>query len=124
MDAGALRGSIDELLGGRDVVITAHAVRGVGPLIDAVRSHGAARILVLAGSEGTGEAPEDVASVVVPATVRSMTEEVLALESLADHMTAAHHTALDAWDPDRGAVVLALPLLVAAEIGGRPVVGA
>jgi hypothetical protein len=124
MGAGELREPIDGLVGGRDVIVTAHAVRGIGPLVDAVRSHGAGRILVLAGTEGTGDRPDDVADVVVGLAVRSMTEEVLALESLVDHMGSEHHAALDAWDPDRRAVALALPLLVADEVGGRPVLGA
>jgi hypothetical protein len=124
MDEGTLRGPIDDLVGGRDVIVTAHAVRGIVPLVEGLRSHGAGRILVLAGTEGTGERADDVETVTVDLTVRSMTEEVLALESLVDHMTAEHHRAVDAWDPERRAVVLPLPLLVADEVGGRPVIGA
>ncbi|HEV7720554.1 MAG TPA: ATP-grasp domain-containing protein [Iamia sp.] len=123
MDGAALRGPIDRLVGGRDVVITTHAVRGMQPTVDAVRAHGARRILVLGGTEGTGDWPEGIEAVIVPATVRSMTEEVLALESLVERMGPEHHAALDAWDPDRTALVLGNPLTTGPEVGGRPIAG-
>ncbi len=123
MDEGNLRGPVDGLVGGRDVVVLAHAVRGLGPLVDAVREHGAGRVLVLAGSEGTGDRPEGIDALVVDTPVRTMTEEVLALESLVERMGPEHHAVLDAWDPDRTALVLGNPLTTGAAIGGRPVAG-
>jgi hypothetical protein len=123
VDEGTLRERVDGLLGGRDVIVTSFAVRGTVALVEGLRGHGAGRVLVLAAGEGTGPRPEGVEAVVVPTPVRSMTEEVLALESLVDRMGPEHHAALDAWDPDRTALVLGNAITTGAAIGGRPVVG-
>jgi hypothetical protein len=122
--ATRLRGPIDALVGGRDVILTAPVVRGTGPIVGAVRAHGAERVLVLATSEGTGERPDDVTGVVVDAEVATMTEELLALEAITERLTPAHHAALDAWDPERRALVLANPFTVGDDLGGRRIVGA
>ncbi len=123
-DAAALRRPIDELVGGRDVIVTAPVVRGTAPIVGALRDHGAGRILVLATSEGTGDRPDDVTGVVIDAAVGSMTEELLAIEQIADLLGAEHHAVLDAWDPDRAALVVANPFTVGTDLGGRPIRGA
>lgn len=123
-DVTTLRGRIDELVGGRDVILTAPAVRGVQPIVGAVRAHGARRVMVVATSEGTGERPDDVTGVVVDAAVGTMTEEVGALERLGTLLTPEHHAAIDAWDPERAALVVASPFTVGDALGGRPIRGA
>ncbi|QYG93286.1 ATP-grasp domain-containing protein [Iamia sp. SCSIO 61187] len=123
MGAGEVARAIDRLVGGRDVVLTTNAVRGVGPLVEAVRSHGAARVLVLGTGEGTGDRPDDVTTVLAPRRAGTMSEEVVALEGLLEGLEPEALAAIDAWDPDRQALVLANPFVVGADLGGRPIVG-
>lgn len=123
MDAGTLRAAIDQLVDGRDVILITNVVRGTGPMVAAVRSHAARRVLVLGTNEGTGDLPEDAATVLAPVRAATMSEEVAALEGLLDQLDPTVHEQLDAWDPDRTALVLANPFVVGAELGGRPIVG-
>lgn len=121
---GELTAALDDLVDGRDVILLTPVARGVGSWVDAVRSHGGGRVLVVAAGEGAGDVVDGVDTIVLGLTAGGMSEEVLALEALTDHIGPAHHAAIDAWDPQRRAVVLANPVTVADEVGGRPVIGA
>lgn len=122
MDEG-LTAAIDDVVDGRDVVLLTPVARGIAPWVDAVRAHGGRRVLVVAAGEGTGDEVPDIETVVLGITAGGMSEEVLALEAFTDHVGPAHHAAVDAWDPERRALVMANPFTVADALGGRPVVG-
>lgn len=123
MDAGTVRAAFDQLVHGRDVVVITNVLRGSGPLVDAARRHGARRVLLLGTNEGTGDLPEDVTTVLAPVSAPTMSQEVVALEELLADLDPEVLAALDAWDPDRAALVLANPFVVGADLGGRPIAG-
>jgi len=123
MDERALRAAVGALVGGRDVIVITNVVRGTGPMVTALREHGARRVLVLGTNEGTGDRPEGAATVLAPLPAATMSEEVVALEGMLDGLDAGVHQQLDAWDPDHGALVLTNPFAVGSDLGGRPVIG-
>ncbi|HXH56913.1 hypothetical protein [Iamia sp.] len=92
---------------GRAVVVLVTAVRGAGPMVAALNEMGAVRVLVVAAGEGTGP-PLDgaVRRIGLGHRATTMTQEVLAAETMTDELTADQHASLDAFDPDRTALVL------------------
>jgi hypothetical protein len=84
------------------------------------------RPFLLAHGVGTGPlaGPGDAESHLLPeGDAASIVESThVQIRMLAD-LPADAQAALDAWDPDRRAVVLASPFFTGTEIGGRPVIG-
>jgi hypothetical protein len=121
-----VRAALRRMFDGRPVVITGGPLAGLGRLVPDVTELSGRLPFLLANGVGTGPVPgpgdaemhllpEGSAASVVAATHAQ-------IKILAD-LPADALAALEAWDPDRQAVVLASPFFTGTEIAGRPVIG-
>jgi hypothetical protein len=121
-----VRGALRRMFAGRPVVISGGPLAGLARLVPDVTELSGHRPFLLANGVGTGPLPEpgDAEIHLLPeGNAASVVQSIHAqLRILAD-LPADAPAALDAWDPDRRAVVLASPFFTGAEIGGRPVIG-
>jgi hypothetical protein len=121
-----VREALRRMFAGRPVVITGGPVAGLVRSVPDVTELSGRAPFLLASGVGTGALPEPgvVEVHLLPEEKGlSMVRAVHAqLDILAD-LPADALAALDAWDPDRRAVVLASPFFTGTEIAGRPVVG-
>lgn len=112
------------VVAGRDVVLLGMVVRGAGTVVDALAELDARRVMVIATGEGTGpELPASVTRMIVPVAATSMTEELFGAERLGNRLDRAGHAVLDAFDPDRRAVVIPSPFVTEGDLGGRRIRG-
>jgi len=121
-----VRGALCRMFDGRPVVITGGPLAGLVRLVPDVTEFSGRRPFVLANGVGTGPVPGpgEVEMHLLPegnsTSVVGSTHEQLRI--LAD-LPADALVALDSWDPDKRAVVLASPFFTGSEIGGRDIIG-
>jgi hypothetical protein len=121
-----VHGALRRMFAGCPVVISGGPVAGLARLVPDVTDLSGHRPLLLANGVGTGTVPEPGAAeihLLPEGNAASVVQSIHAqLRILAD-LPADALAALDAWDPDRRAVVLASPFFTGTDIGGRPVIG-
>jgi hypothetical protein len=121
-----VRDALRAMLAGRPVVLSGGPVAALARSVPEVTELTGQRPFLLAHGLGTGSlpAPEEAVVHLLPAEnaaslVRAVHQQ---LQMLAD-LPADAGAALDAWDPERRAVVLASPFFTGRQIGGRTVIG-
>jgi len=109
MDAAYYRDLIRPLIGGRRVVLCGVLLNASTALVNTLRELGAERCLVLAHGLGTGAPPsaESADRVVVETPASDMIQEFRQVERLFAHLPRPFLDALERFDPDRTALVLA-----------------
>ena len=115
-----------ELVAGRMVIVVGGVAAAFTQLVRDVRGFGAREVLVVAQGTGTGDLPStDEARLVVveAARVTSATEDALASIAFADHPPAEAVAAVDAFDPDGGAICLLGPFATTRRYCGRESLG-
>ena len=122
-----VREALRRMFAGRPVVISGGPVAGLVRLVPDVTELSGRKPFLLANGVGTGPVLGRAEVEMLRAPRRKRHDHRWAaltsqLDILAD-LPADALAALDAWDPDRGAVVLASPFFTGTEIGGRPVIG-
>jgi hypothetical protein len=105
------------------VVVAGGPLAGMQPRLDAVRALGARRPLCVAFGLGTGPLPaeEDADRFVVPQEEQPLLESIYEEMRLLADPPPDLRAALDAYDPECRAVVLAGPFLTARDVAGRRV---
>jgi hypothetical protein len=121
-----VREALRRMFAGRPVVITGGPLAGLVRSVPEVTTLTGRTPFLLASGVGTGPLPEPGAvevHVLPEGKAASLVGAVHAQLGVLADLPADALAALDAWDPDRRAVVLASPFFTGTEIGGRPVVG-
>jgi len=121
-----VREALRRMFASRPVVLTGGPVAGLVRSVPDVTELSGRKPFLLANGIGTGATPEpDEAHVhLLPdGAASSLVRSVHAQLEILAELPADALTALDAWDPDRNAVVLASPFFTGPAIGGRPVIG-
>jgi hypothetical protein len=121
-----VRGALRRMFADRPVVLTGGPLAGLVRSVPEVTELSGRAPFLLANGVGTGSLPEPGAADVHVLREGKTTSVVQAVHAQVDvlaHLPADALAALDAWDPDRRAVVLASPFFTGTEIGGRPVIG-
>jgi hypothetical protein len=105
------------------VIVAGGPLAGMQPRLTAVRALGARRPLCVAFGLGTGPLPaeEDADRFVVPQEEQPLLESIYEEMRLLADPPPDLRAALDAYDPECRAVVLAGPFLTAREVAGRRV---
>ncbi|HSK28047.1 MAG TPA: ATP-grasp domain-containing protein [Jiangellales bacterium] len=108
----------------RRVVVWSGVLAAATQLVGQLHAYGARRPLVLAGSNGTGPLPDpgscDVLVLDLP-SVDTVSAEVRRDGRVVGSLPAEAVAALEAYDPDGRAVVLASPFTTVRHVRGRPV---
>ncbi len=114
------------LVGGRPVVLAGGVLAGSAPRVRRLRELGAERVLVVAGSVGTGElpSPEDAEWVVTDLPGGDIVATLRAEEAMLADPPTEVLDALDAFDRAGRALVLGNGPPTAARLGERAVFGA
>jgi hypothetical protein len=121
-----VRGALRRMFAGRPVVISGGPAAGIARLIPDVTELSGQQPFLLAYGVGTGPMPRpgDAEMFVLPeGRSTSVVQATHAMIRVLADLPADAIAALDAWDPDRQAVVLGNPFFTGTEIGGRPVIG-
>lgn len=100
--------------------VLAAAPRHIAEL-EAVGVH---RMLVLAGSRGTGPVPDDVPAVVLDVSGPTLMEAIRAIDDAMGDLDPGARAAVDAFDPDGAAKVIGTPLTQLSTIADRAIWGA
>jgi hypothetical protein len=109
----------------RKVILAGHVLAGATKLVEGLVALGAQECFVLASTTGTGPLPDDsVPRFVLGVTAPNPSVEIQRTNRALADLPPDARVALDAFDPDRDALVLTLPFLDPAEIGGRVPYGA
>lgn len=114
-----------DLVAGRRVILTGMPVAGSPPTVRLLRSAGAERCFVLGPMVGTGALPDPADAdwlsldIEAPDAVALFRADERAMVDPPDEVVAA----LDRFDPDRDAVVLAMPFAAVTNVAGRPAFG-
>lgn len=114
-------------LDGRPVIVFMDVLAPVGRLVDALRAHGSPRILVIAGSRGTGEIDEALgreAVVIGLAPGRDLMAGIRGFLAVMEWPPSDVAMAIEQFDPDREAIVVGPLFCEAQSVLGRPVFGA
>jgi hypothetical protein len=121
-----IRGALRRTFDGRPVVITGGPLAGLMRLVPDVTEISGRKPFLLANGVGTGPVPGpgEVEMHLLPegdaTTVVGSTHQQL---KILGGLPAEALAALDAWDPDRRAMVLASPFFTGTHIGGRDIIG-
>ena len=107
----------------RPVILAGGPLAGMAPRLNAVRILGARRPLCVAFGLGTGPLPseEEAERFVVPQQEQPLLESIYEEMRLLADPVPDLRAALDAYDPQCQAVVLAGPFMTSADLAGRPV---
>ena len=126
MDVDLVRGRLAPLVAGRKVVLAGSPLAGLTRTCKRLRELGAERSFLLATGRGTGPVPEpDQAEQLVIDLPRtsSVIDEIRAALSLIADLPAHALEALDRYDPDRRALVIAPTFNELTTVAGRRVFG-
>jgi RimJ/RimL family protein N-acetyltransferase len=123
--AERIRGAVRDWLGGRRVVLAGMPVAATPRWIHQLRTLGAGRVLVVGTTLGTGDLPDPEHAEWIDLDIRASdpVDEFRQFERLAADPHAAVTEALDRFDPEGGALVLAAPFQAVTTLGGRAVDG-
>jgi RimJ/RimL family protein N-acetyltransferase len=115
-----------QFLGGRRVVLVGLPVAAATRFVGLLRRLGSDQCLVVGTTLGAGELPDraDAAWVDLDIDAADLMDEFRQFERTVADPPSDLTAALDRFDPDGDALVLAAPYQAVAAIGGRPVVGA
>lgn len=119
----AILARLRPLVEDRPVVVAGGPLAGMQPRLETVRVLGARRPLCVAFGLGTGPLPseDDADRFVVPQEEQPLLESIYEEMRLLADPPADMRAALDAYDPECRAVVLAGPFLTVREVAGRQV---
>jgi PAS domain-containing protein len=125
MDLDALRDHLRAALGGRPVVLTGGSLAGMARTAGILPELGVSRVFLLALGVGTGPLPTlaEAARHVLELRASDTVAEIRAAERLLADPPDDAVAALDAWDPERAALVIGTPYNQLTEIAGRRVYG-
>ena len=117
---------VRDLIDGRRVILAGVPLAGSTRRIAQLRALGSDRCLVVANGLGTGDLPDpvDADHVIVPTPARDIIDEFRQLERLLADPPAEVRRVIEAFDPDRCALVLTAPYAASAWLGDRPCYGA
>jgi RimJ/RimL family protein N-acetyltransferase len=123
--AERIRKSARDWIGGRRVVLVGMPVAATTAWVDQLRSLGAGRLLVVGTTLGTGDLPDPEHAEWIDLDIRvsGPVDEFRQFERLAADPPPVLSEALDRFDPQGDALMLAAPFQAITEIGGRPVAG-
>jgi hypothetical protein len=118
--------SVASVVDGRDVILAGAVLAGFTPQIARLRERGARRVLCIANGTGTGPLPEgdDVETVMLDFRSDSVVHEFRQWEQLMAAPPAAATDALDAFDPQRNALLLITTFQACSAFGDRRGFGA
>jgi hypothetical protein len=114
---------IAQVYGGRRWIVANDVLAGATSQVDVLMASGASDVLVVAGSRGTGPAP-DVASVVLGLRAASLMESIHAFDDAIADADREVQAVLDRFDPQRGVHVIAPFFTQLTRALGRRVWGA
>lgn len=124
MDVDLIESTFRGIVEGKRWIVTPDAAAGASRLVERLKDLGARAVMVIAGTEGVGDLPKaDAFHYTRTGGTSMMTgirEFVAAIESPSDAMIAA----IDRFDPDREAIVLAMGYLRIQDLAGRSLYGA
>jgi hypothetical protein len=115
-----------ELVRGRKIVLVGGVLAGATRRVRQLRGWGAEAVLVVADGVGTGELPtpdEAVVAVVPNTELATLSEEVAGWISFAADPPAQAREAVEAFDPDGGALALLSPFALVDRYQGRESLG-
>jgi hypothetical protein len=118
MDPGHWRDLLRPVFAGRKVIVTGVPLRGAADQVDTLRELGAADVFVLAEGQGTGQV-EECAHYVLDLRSESIMGLIRAGQEALRNPPPAAVDAIDAFDPDRGAVVVGSFLNEVESVAGR-----
>jgi hypothetical protein len=123
--AERIRGAVRDWIGGRSVVLAGMPVAATPRWIHQLRTLGAGRVLVVGTTRGTGELPdpEDAEWIDLDIRASDPVDEFRQFERVAADPPAAVTEALDRFDPQGDALLLAAPFQAVTALGGRAVIG-
>jgi hypothetical protein len=114
------------VVAGKKLIIAGGVLARSGPRATAFRELGAQRPFLLASGRGTGPQPteDEAASFSLDVNASTLMDEIRETERRLTDLPEAALAALDAYDPDREALVLGMAFSQAGELAGRRVIGA
>lgn len=126
VDAGYYRELLRPVFEGRKVVVAVEIIQAASSLVSFLREVGAERPLVLAGMSGTGPVPTEEEAEQILLDVAgdgTFMGGIRAFEAALLDLPSATRSALDAYDPDREALVFGTLFALEREVAGRRVYG-
>jgi RimJ/RimL family protein N-acetyltransferase len=123
--AERIRGTVRDWIGGRSVVLAGMPVAATPRWIHQLRTLGAGRVLVVGTTRGAGDLPdpEDAEWIDLDIRASDPVDEFRQFERIAADPPVALTEALDRFDPQGDALMLAAPFQAVTTFGGRAVVG-
>lgn len=109
---------------GRRWIVAVDAAAGATSTVKRLREWEAAGVMVVAGIEGVGDLPNADAVFYTHTSGRTMMEGIRAYEASIEHPSTELVEAIDAFDPEHEAIVLAGGISRTRLLGGRPFHGA
>lgn len=123
MDIDALTERIATVHRGRKWILTPDVAAGGAPLATTLKEHGAAGVMVVAGSEGVGELPEVDRIHYTRTSGDGIMDGFRAFYASIEDPSGGLITAVDAFDPAHEAMVLGAGFSRRDHLAGRPVYG-
>ena len=113
------------VVAGRKVIIAGGVLARSGPRAQAFRELGAERPFLLATGRGTGPqpTPDEAECFSLDISAPTLMDEIRMSERALIDLPGEARDALDAYDPDRSAVVLGMPFSGARDLAGRRILG-
>lgn len=115
--------ALRDVYGGRRWIVAMEALPAAAATVEALAALGATDVLVIAGSEGVGPAP-DAPTVVLDVRADSLMNVIRAWARAVADLSDDAMAAIDDFDPDDTATVLPVMGHAGATIGRRPIHGA
>lgn len=123
MDIEAVKEQIAELHRGRKWILTPDVAVAAGPMVDQLKEWQVDGIMLITGIEGVGDVPEVDAIHYTRSSGDTIMQGVRAFLRSIDEPSKRLLAAVDGFDPEGGAMVLALSFSRQNHIAGRPVYG-
>jgi hypothetical protein len=125
MDVGYYRDLVRPLVQGRKFILAGVVLAGSRTAVAQLRSLGAERAFIIATGLGTGAPPdpEDADWAVIDIEAADIIEDIRLANAALAHLPTRVLEAIDAWDPDREAVMLGQPFYMSTQLAGRRVWG-
>lgn len=109
---------------GRRWILAVDVAAAATGLVSRLRETGAVGVMVVAGAEGVGELPDCPTVYVRPGAGGGLMDRIRSIEAAMTDPPAGVVEAVDRFDPDHQAFVIATPFWMATTLFGRPVYGA
>lgn len=121
MDIAGQNSRLAEIYSGTSWVMVADAAAGIAPLVEVLKGWGVDRILLLAGTDGVGEIPDDIEIHYTAARGDTIMGGIRAFER--SLLSESVNEVLDAFDPSGEARVMSPPFGADDAFSGRRVYG-